>query len=219
MPELIAFDVNETLLSLGLLRERFVATYRGDVDLGEWFARLLHGSMLANALDAYRPFELIGAEVLVALAGRSGRDITLEEAKEAVLPMSVAPPHFDVVPAMELLASKGQRMIALTNGSTEMANSQIENAGLADVLERVISVEEVGRFKPDPIVYQYAAEQMGVPIGSMALVAAHDWDCAGAMHAGAAAVFVRRPGITWNLPTPPPTQVVGDIAELAQSVS
>jgi 2-haloacid dehalogenase len=218
MVELLVFDVNETLLSLHPLRRRFEATYGEAVSLGEWFARMLHGSLLANALDQYRPFDVIGAEALQRLAGRAGHDITMDEARIAVEPLATAPPHPDVVPALSRLAESGQRMIALTNGSTDVANIQVDSAGLRDYLERVISVEEVGRFKPDPTPYRYAADQMGLDMDQMMLVASHDWDCAGAMNAGAQAAFVARSGVTWGLPSEPPHLIVADLGELADRV-
>jgi hypothetical protein len=59
---------------------------------------------------------------------------------------------------------------------------------------------------------------MGVEVGEMVLVASHDWDCAGAMAAGAQAVFVRRPGAIWGLPSPPPKQQVPDLLKLAAAL-
>jgi len=52
----------------------------------------------------------------------------------------------------------------------------------------------------------------------MLLVAAHDWDCAGAMAVGAEAVFVKRPGSIWGLPTPPPEKQVPNITRLADAL-
>ena len=106
-------------------------------------------------------------------------------------------------------------MAALTNGSGEVASAQVENSGLDRFLEAVISVDEVRRFKPDPAPYHHAAEDLKVPIGELMLVAAHDWDCAGAMSAGAQAAFVKRPGASWSLPSEPPQMTVADIADLA----
>lgn len=215
MAGVIAFDVNETLLSLEPLRRRFDHDFAGRVSLGEWFALLLHGSLLANALDQYRPFDEIGEDVLIRLARRADIDLNREEARWVIAEMVTAPPHPDVVPAIERMDSAGIQMIALTNGSTDMAEIQMASSGIGQFLERVISCDEVGRFKPDPIVYRYAAETMSVPTAELTLVAAHDWDCAGAVAAGTRAVFVKRPGVNWSLPGPPPDQQVPDIGALA----
>ena len=214
-PEVIVFDVNETLLSLEPISLGLVTIFGPDPPVGEWFARLLHGSLLANALDSYRPFGAIAVEALVAVAARKGIQIGADDARSVLAPMSKLPPHRDVLPGIRELAESGIRMAALTNGSGEVASAQIDNAGLGDLLERVISVEEVGRFKPDPAPYLHAAQVMHVPIGGMMLVAAHDWDCAGAMAVGAQAAFMRRPGVLWSMPAVIPDLIVEDVAELA----
>jgi len=217
-PRLIAFDVNETLLSLDPIRANLEAMFGADPPMGEWFARLLHGSLIANTLDVFRPFGDIAAESLINLAARRGLLLRAEDAVEALAPMSELPPHPDVAEGIGRLAAAGFKMVALTNGSTKVANSQIENAGLDTILQGVISVDEVGRFKPDPAPYRHAANVMGADIADMMLVAAHDWDCAGAMAVGAQAVFVKRPGAIWGLPTPPPDKQVPDITTLATAL-
>jgi 2-haloacid dehalogenase len=217
-PRLIAFDVNETLLSLDPIRANLEAMFGADPPIGEWFARLLHGSLIANTLNAFRPFGDISAEALINVAARRGLLLRAEDAVEALAPMNELPPHPDVAEGIGRLAEAGFKMVALTNGSTKVANSQIENAGLDTILQGVISVDEVGRFKPDPAPYRHAANMMGTDIADMMLVAAHDWDCAGAMTVGAQAVFVKRPGAIWGLPTPPPDKQVPDITTLATAL-
>lgn len=214
-PPLIAFDVNETLLSLAPIKARLEGLFGVDPPVGEWFARMLHGSLVANHIDNYRPFGDIGVEALLTVAIKRGISLTGEVALDVVSEMTSLPPHPEVYNALERLFDAGFVMIALTNGSTDAANAQIENAGLHPFLRRVVSVDEVGRFKPDPAPYRKAAELMGVAVGDLTLVAAHDWDCAGATAAGAGTVFVKRPGVVWSIPTDMPDVVVGDIADLA----
>lgn len=215
-PALIAFDVNETLLSLDPIKVRLEEAFGIGPPVGEWFARMLHGSLVANHIDQYRPFSEIGVEALLTVAAKRGLALRGEDAEEIIATMTMLPPHPDVYNALERLFDAGLVLVALTNGSTETANAQVENAGLHPFLRRVISVEEVGRFKPAPEPYRHAASVMRVDVGEMMLVAAHDWDCAGALAAGAQSAFVRRPGVVWSLPTSPPPLIVDDIAELAQ---
>jgi len=56
----------------------------------------------------------------------------------------------------------------------------------------------VGVFKPAPQPYRMAAERLGVPIERVRVVAAHDWDVAGAIRAGASAAFVARPELPFS---------------------
>jgi 2-haloacid dehalogenase len=217
-PRLIAFDVNETLLSLDPVRQNLERLFGADPPVGEWFARMLHGSLVANTLGGFRPFGDIGAEALITLAARRGMLLRAEDAVEALDPISRLPPHPDAIEGITRLATAGFQMVALTNGSTPVAHAQIENAGLGEMLARVISVDEVGKFKPDPAPYLHTASLMDVAIDEMVMVASHDWDCAGAMAVGAEAVFVKRPGSIWGIPIPPPDKQVPDITRLAAAL-
>lgn len=215
---LIAFDVNETLLSLAPIKTKLEDLFGADPPVGEWFARMLHGSLVANATNNYRPFGDIGVEALLTVAVKRGLSMRGEDAVDVVSEMMTLPPHPDVPGAMERLHNAGFSIVTLTNGSTSVAGDQIENAGLGPYVERVISVDEVQRFKPDPAPYHHAAEVMGVAIGDLTLVAAHDWDCVGATAAGAGTVFVKRPGAVWSIPADMPDVVVEDIAGLADAL-
>lgn len=213
-PEVLVFDVNETLLDVSFLAPDFEDVFGTAGAMGEWFARLLHGSLVANHLDDYRPFGVIGVEALMLVARRRAVELDEETATEIVTRLAMCPVHRDVIPALERVLDAGYRTAALTNSSTKAANVQIENAGLHTFIQRVISVEEVGRFKPDAAVYRHAAETMDVEVGRTMLVAAHDWDVAGAMRAGAKGAFVNRPGTLWSLPSPRPEVVGGDLLQV-----
>ena len=217
-PALLAFDVNETLLSLAPIKARFEEAFGIGAPVGEWFSRMLHGSLVANHVGDYRSFAEIGIESLLTVSKKRGLAMRGEDAASIVSAMTSLPPHPEVHDALQRLFDADFAMVALTNGSTSAANDQMENAGLHTFLRRVISVEEVGRFKPAPEPYQHAADVMGVELADMMLVAAHDWDCAGAVAAGAQSAFVQRSDVVWSLPGEPPELVVDDIAGLADAL-
>jgi 2-haloacid dehalogenase len=94
------------------------------------------------------------------------------------------PAHPDAEPAMRRLATSGVRVCCLTNGSADTTQAFLARTGLAPHVERVISVAEVGSWKPPARVYQHAADVVGLPAEGVALVAVHAWDCHGAKRAG-----------------------------------
>jgi 2-haloacid dehalogenase len=214
-PDLVIFDVNETLLDMSPLKIDFEDVFGTSAPMGEWFARMLHGAAVANQLDQYRAFGVIGVEALLLVAERHGVDLDEATATEVVTRLSILPAHKDVIPALERLLDAGFRTAVLTNGSTKAANVQIENAGLHPFIQRVISVEEVERFKPDPVVYRHAARVMGAKVNDSMMIASHDWDVVGAMKAGAQAAFLRRPGSLWSLPNRMPDLVGSDLVQIA----
>jgi 2-haloacid dehalogenase len=214
---ILVFDVIETLLDLGPLREPFVRAFGDPEPLGEWFARLLHGSLVATVTDTYEDFGTIGRRALDGVAGRRGRELT-DEDREAILgTMGRLPPHPEVLAALTRLRSAGFPLATLTNSSEKVVRVQLEHAGLAGLFEEVLSVEEVRRFKPAPEPYLMAAERLGVEPPEMRMVAAHDWDVWGAMRADCAAAFVARGGIPFSLGDPP--GIVGpDLTAVAEAI-
>jgi 2-haloacid dehalogenase len=102
------------------------------------------------------------------------------------------PPHPDVEPALRRLSDEGVRVMLLTNGARTTTESFAERAGISGLLERIVTVEEVRRWKPPAVVYEHAASEAGVPVERLALVAAHAWDCHGAKRAGLVTGWVSR---------------------------
>ncbi|MGQ0849770.1 MAG: haloacid dehalogenase type II [Actinomycetota bacterium] len=215
-PEALFFDVNETLLDLGGLRAVFGDILGTTEPVGEWFARLLHGSLVANHLGAHRPFDVLATEALFNLVQRRGLEATHQQLATVVAGMKTLAAHGEVEEALGRLQSAGFRMAALTNNSPEVLDAQLTHAGIAGYFERRITVEEVGLFKPAPEVYFHAAAAMEVEVPGSMMIAAHDWDVAGAMKVGMRGAFLARSGATWGLPGPQPEVIVADLATLAR---
>jgi len=74
--------------------------------------------------------------------------------------------------------------VALSNSSPNLIAARIRNAGLTEHFDEVVSVEEIGNFKPDRKVYEFVAKRINRPVGQLRLVATHDWDTRGALTAG-----------------------------------
>ena len=183
--------------------------------LAEWFFRLLHGSVVANATDSFRSFETIGVEALRAVALRQGRELSADDAEELIAGFRSLPAHADVPAGLDRLAAAGFRLVALSNGSAAGIPAQLRNAGIIDRFEQIVSVEEVARFKPDRAPYENALRRTGVEPPAALMVAAHDWDIIGARAVGMPGAFITRPGVVWTVPHPPPELTPPDIGELA----
>ena len=207
-PKMLFFDVNETLLDLNAMK-----TVIGDV-LGSrpellplWFATMLHYSLVVTLADQYKDFGELGVAALTTVARNHRITLSPETAKQAVSAIRSLPPHPDVRPALEELENEGFRMVTLTNSSQAAVDAQMENAGLTDLLEQRLSVEEVQLFKPHSHIYRWAAHKMGFAPEECMLVAAHGWDVAGAIWAGSRAAFISRPGAQL-LPLAPVPEIV-----------
>ena len=194
----LLFDVNETLLDLAALDPHFVRVF-GDASVRrEWFAAMLQSAFLLTITGPYQPFGAHFREALRLVARR--HDVTLSAADEQAILADVRrlPPHADVRPALERLRGEGFRLVAFTNSTREVEEAQLENAGLRDLFNSALTADDAHRLKPAREAYEAAARAMSVPVSETRLIAAHTWDVAGALSAGAAAAFVARPGVEWN---------------------
>ena len=217
MAKMLVFDVNETLLDLRALREPFTDAFGSADMLGEWFARLLHGSLVATLTDSYEDFSSIGRRALEAVASRRGLELTQAKRDRIIGTMGRLPPHPEVPAALSRLRSAGFPLATLTNSSGKTARTQLEHAGIIDAFDQMLSVEEPRRFKPAREPYLFTAERLGVSPSEIRMVAAHDWDVWGAMKAGCAAAYVERTRIPFVLGHPP--DIVGaDLAEVADAI-
>jgi len=194
----LLFDVNETLLDMAALDPHFIRIF-GDARVRrEWFATMLGSALLFTVTGPYVEFGSHLRTALRLVAERHGKTISSTDEQAILGGVRTLPPHPDVRPALERLRAAGFRMAAFTNSVAAVEEAQLANAGIRDLFEQAISADEAKRLKPAREAYETAAKRMGVPVSETRLVAAHAWDVAGALRAGAAAAFVARPGMQWN---------------------
>ncbi len=218
-PEVLVFDVNETLLDLAALKPQFQRLFGEEAALKEWFSLMLQYSLVVTITERYSDFRTLGRAALQMLA--QARNVQLlPEAEEGVLRGLVSlPAHSEVSDALGQLKNAGFRMATLTNSSPSMIRDQLKNSGLETYFEQSISVDAVQRFKPDRRVYAFAAEQLKVHASQACLIAAHAWDVFGAMNAGWMAAFIARPGKVLFPLAPTPAIVAPDLQALANMLT
>ena len=211
-PAVVAFDVIETLMSLEPLRERLTEIGQPAHMLEAWYTRTLRDGMALSATGDFVPFTDVAES---ALRGLTGYTVSDEQVAQVMAGFSELPAFPDALPAMTTLTEAGVRVACLTNGSAYLTSSFLNRTGLGSLVDRVISVGEVFRWKPSQMVYLYAAEVLDVPPQWLALVAAHDWDCHGAKRAGLITGWVSRKSGGFGAPFEPPDVVGEDLTEVA----
>ena len=218
MARVCVFDVNETLLDLGALDPQFERVF-GDASTRQaWFGQFLTLWLTELVTGEYTPFGTIGGSALEMVAERQGVNLLDEDKQQILSGLQELPPHPEVEESLGRLRDAGIRLAALTNSTQQVADAQIDNSGLRDYFEQVLSADTAQSLKPAPPPYHMAAESLGVEVGEVRLVAAHAWDVAGAMRAGCAAAFVARPGMVLNPLAQRPDVVGADLREVADRI-
>jgi len=214
-PAVVAFDVIETLMSLEPLRARLVEVGQPPHLLEAWYTRTLRDGMALSATGDYVPFTDVAEASLRSLAGRS---IGEDQIGHVMACFAELPAYPDAVPAATALMEAGLRVACLTNAPAFLTSSFVNRTGLGSLVDRVISVGEVYRWKPAGMVYLYAAEVLNTPPERLALVAAHDWDCHGAKRAGLTTGWVSRGSAGFGAPFAPPDVAGKDLIEVVDKL-
>lgn len=218
MARIQVFDVNETLLDLGALDPHFAELFGDAAVRRTWFSLVLRNAMALTITRDLSDFVSVASASLRMIAAERRVDLPDDAMPAIGDAIRNLPAHTDAVPGLTALRDAGFELVALTNSPQATADAQLANAGLASYFAGIMSVEPTGKFKPAAEVYEMAARELGVPTTSLRMVAAHDWDVAGAMRTGAAGALVTRPGTVANPLYPAPDVTGPDLMVVAQRI-
>ncbi len=197
--ETITVDSYSTLVDIGsqeaVLREEITAEDAASVSQ-LWRSQYILYSVIANDIDAYRPFwELIGQALEYALDVHGydvSKDVRDEIRRRVYEDQLVV--FDDVTAGIERITDNGYEVYILSNGNPEMLDHLVEAANLGDIITDTISADEVETYKPDPRIYRHAADRTGTPIDRLLHASGGNMrDVWGAKHAGMQTAWVSRP--------------------------
>ena len=100
----------------------------------------------------------------------------------------------EVPEVLSRLKKAGLKTAVLSNGSPTMLDAVVKGAKLSELLDVVLSVEEVGVYKPHPKVYRLAVERLGVPTSSITFLSSNAWDAYAASAFGMRVIWCNRYG-------------------------
>ncbi|GAB3453530.1 haloacid dehalogenase type II [Streptomonospora sediminis] len=180
-PYAVAFDVLETLIDLEPLSGRFAEIGQPADLLRPWFLRTQRDCMALALSGELRPFPDVARQALRTASGNTASEDGISHVLDG---FSELPAHSDAEPAMRRLHGAGVRIGCLTMGGPAATARFLASSGLDRFVDRVVTAEEAGVWKPAPEVYHAAAAALQTPPEHLALVAVHAWDCHGAKRAG-----------------------------------
>jgi 2-haloacid dehalogenase len=105
-------------------------------------------------------------------------------------------PFPDAAPGLERLRRKFN-LVVLSNGENAFLAHLAKNCVRFE-FDAVISVEDVGVFKPNPQVYRYAARVLESEPHVLMMVSSHSFDAVGARISGYRAAYVNRYGLPYD---------------------
>ena len=157
-----------------------------------WRAKQLEYTFRRAAMGRYENFDVCTRQALAWVAASLKIDLT-NEAIELILgqyrKLNAYP---DAVSGLASLKRLGCTVYAFSNGVESSLRQLLEHAGLYACLDGIISVDEIGTFKPDPRVYHHLTRRLGISSAETWLISSNPFDIIGAKAAGIKAAWVQR---------------------------
>jgi len=207
-PTLLLFDVNGTLSDTSPMEDAVNKAFQSEFAFKQWFSWVLHYSLVENVTEKHHDFSELGQAAMQMIVEAFSRNITKGQQMELVSMMKGLPAHPDVAPGLAQLKQAGYRMAAFSNSPYKETAAFLEKTDLDGYFEEVLSVDSVKKFKPELSTYRSAAEKLKVGLSDTMMIAAHGWDVAGALRAGARAGFIARAGQALY-PLAPTPEIIG----------
>jgi 2-haloacid dehalogenase len=157
-----------------------------------WRSKQLEYTWLRALMGRHADFWQVTGDALDYALARTGVDPAMRAPLlQAYLALDAYP---EVPEVLHRLRAGGLKTAILSNGEPRMLEAGARSAGIAGLLDAILSIEEVGIFKPHPDVYQLAVDRLGVAAGRIAFQSSNAWDVHGAAAFGLRAVWINRQG-------------------------
>ena len=194
MPDAIGFDVYGTLVDpLGMAAH--LEAVAGDL-AGQmarlWREKQIEYTFRRALMQKYENFDVCTRQALDYAADSLKLRLQDEDRAKLLEAYRRLPAFPDALPAIRSLRAAGFKLAAFSNGVEASLRVLLEHAGILPHLDAVISVDDLKTYKPDPRVYRYLAERLGLPLENTWLASSNGWDVMGAKAAGLRAAWIKR---------------------------
>jgi 2-haloacid dehalogenase len=193
-PRAVLFDAYGTLFdvySVALLAEQLFPGFGERLSV-LWRDKQIEYTRLTSMSGQYRPFWALTRAGLRFAAMRLG--LVLDAPAEDRLMnqyrhLSSFPENREVLLALH---ARGIPAGILSNGDPDMLDVAVKSAGLSELLDPVLSVHALRKFKTDPAAYALGPQALKLPAAQIVFVSSNGWDAIGATWYGYTTLWVNR---------------------------
>lgn len=212
----IVFDAYGTLFDVHTVVEKCEQFFPNK---GKWISEIwrqkqLEYTWLRSLMGRYEDFWKVTHDSLVYTL----KDLGLHASENTCLEILNEYHHLKAYPEVPktLKELRSHSLAILSNGSPHMLNEMVNNAGLKDVFNKVISVDELKIFKPSMEVYELAPASLGVQKEEILFVSSNSWDATGAKVFGFKVCWINRFNKTFDELDTQPDLIVKNLDEMIQ---
>ena len=183
-----------------------------------WRTRQLEYTWLRSLADAHGDFWDITRDALdwtLESEGLDGDSALRKRLLDLYWEIAAYP---EAAAALQQLREGGHAVAILSNGSMRMLEAAVSRAGIAGLIDALLSVDSVGIFKPHRKVYELACTRFECVPQAVAFVSANGWDAAAGSGFGFRSIWANREGAPRErLPWSPEAEV-SDLSAVPEAV-
>ena len=221
MATTLAFDVYGTLIDTHGVVEclRPHLGERAQAFSSLWRDKQLEYSFRRGLMQDYETFAVCTRQALAYACQAFKLELAPAQSDALLEVYKTLPAYGDARQGLERAKAAGFRLFAFSNGTAEAVEGLLGHAGLRDLFQGVVSVDEVRSFKPNPGVYAHFLRRAGVPGDEAWLISGNPFDVLGALSAGMRAAWVKRsPEALFDPWGVEPTLVVTSLTALVDGI-
>lgn len=217
--EALAFDVYGTLIDVAGVAAQLETEFgegRGAALAARWREKQLEYSFRRGLMGRYVDFGTCTRQALTWVCAEARLDCGKETEDRLMGAFAGLPPYGDVAQALEEIRGAGRfRLCAFSNGTRAQVEDALSGGGIRESFDDIVSVDEVGNFKPAPEVYAHFLSRAGLDAAGRALmVSSNQFDAIGASAAGMKVAWINRGGLPREPWEYPPTVTLASLSEL-----
>jgi 2-haloacid dehalogenase len=218
-PAAVVFDLYGTLLDVASLRDAAArVSSEPDAFVAAWRKKQLDYAWAAAIIGRYEDFDRLTRYALYYTAAAAGARLGRDDLDTLMGAWQTLRAYPDAVATLEAVRERGVPVAVLTQGTRKSARAVLEHAGAFNLVDAVLSVEELETFKPDPAVYRMAARRFEAPPERIAFVTSNGWDATGAREFGLTVVWCNRLGAPAETYGRPPSATIVTLADLQAAI-
>ena len=190
----LAFDVYGTLIDPFQMEQHLRAAF-GDKakDASElWRAKQLEYSFRRALMKKYSPFGVCTEQALRFVAAQLGVNLSEEAHARLMANYLELPAYPEVTAALDELAARGFAIAACSNGTESAVRGALRHAGVLARFSKIVSVDPIRTFKPDPAVYEHLVGELRARRDMVWLISSNPFDVIGARACGLRTAWVQR---------------------------
>ena len=218
----LAFDVYGTLINThGVLTalEELVGD-KAKAFSNTWRDKQLEYSFRKGLMQNYETFAVCTSQALDYACTFYGTDLSDEQKKKLMGIYRVLPAFDDVKEGLTRLKAAGFRLYAFSNGAADALEVLLNNAGIRDLFNGVVSCDDVKSFKPNPGVYSHFLRKSDSTGGDAWLISSNPFDVIGSISAGMKSAWIHRsPEAVFDPWGIEPTITVSSLVELDKEIT